>query len=200
MSAQTTYGFATPRGVAGGLVDLSNYDIVTRLNEASDGAMKFGVGVVHGTSAGSQVKLPVAGSTAAVFEGVVVNSHSAEMDMSGDVSLKKNVSVGVLRYGKVWVRVPSAVAPAYGDNVYLIVSGDDTGSFTKTAGSNTVAINARFIGGKGTSGAVAPAEFYNQSNVPGTLAGLSDVDVSTPPTNGQALKYSTTDSKWKPTT
>lgn len=164
MSAQTTYGFATPRGVAGGLFDLSNYDIVTRLNEEADGILKFGVGVVRGTSAGSQVKLPVTASTAALFEGVVVNSHSAEMDMNGNVSLKKNASVGVLRYGKVWVRVPSTDAPAYGDSVYLIVSGDDAGCFTKTAGSNTVTINARFIGTKGTAGAVAPVEFFNQAN------------------------------------
>lgn len=158
MGVQTSYNFATDRGVAGGLYDLSHKTVVSRRNEAADGILKFGMGVVIGTSKGVQVNLPAAGATLATFEGIALNGFSNEMDMAGNLSLKKDVTVGVISHGKVWARIVDGITPAYGDALYLCISGDNAGLFTNASGDNTIAITgAKFIGGKGT-GNVAPVE------------------------------------------
>ena len=82
------------------------------------------------------------------------------------------------------------------------------GCFTSTEDSdNTMAVNGRFIGG--IDNGIAPVELMRQPVVVGNASGgsaagatklsdLNDVDLSTPATDGQVLKYSGTDSKWKP--
>ncbi|MGN9096384.1 hypothetical protein [Flintibacter porci] len=42
MSAQTRYGYATPIGAPGGIVDLAPYAIDTFLNDEENGVLKFG--------------------------------------------------------------------------------------------------------------------------------------------------------------
>lgn len=163
MAAQTTYNFGTSYGVAGGLYDLSNKDIVTRNNDESGNDLKFGMGVVRGTTAGKGIKLPGSTSTAAVFEGVVVNSHSQEMDRSGNVTIAPKQAVGVLTYGKIWARIVDSITPAYGETLYLIISGNDAGCFTNTSGATAIEVKGRFIGTKGT-GNVAPVELFYQLN------------------------------------
>lgn len=167
---QMNYNQATPNGVAGALVDLSAHVVDTRLNESGT-ALKFGMGVVHGTTPGSDIKIPVAGTTAAEFEGVVVHTYANEMDMSGAVAIQPFSALSVMRYGRIWVRLEADITPAYGDPLYLIIDGDDAGAFTNTADTptdgataKTVAVKGRFIGGKGT-GDVAPVELYNQNQV-----------------------------------
>lgn len=162
MSVQTSYTQATPKGAAGGLYDLSNRAINTRLNSESGNALKFGMGVVQGATPGSDIKVPAAGATAAKFEGIVVNGYTNEMNREGAVSISPGASVGVLQYGKIWARLAPNDAPAYGDKLYLVISGDNAGLFTKTSGDNTVEVNGRFIGGKGT-GDIAPVELYYQA-------------------------------------
>lgn len=158
MSAQTSYNFATPKGVAGGLYDLSRHDVVSRRNEENDGVIKFGMGVVIGTTKGVQVKLPAAGATAGNFEGIVLNGFSTELDKDGKLVVTNDATVGVITYGKVWARIVADITPAYGDALYLVVSGDNAGLFTNASGENTMAITgAKFIGAKGT-GDVAPVE------------------------------------------
>lgn len=161
MSAQTTYNQATPRGVAGGLVDLSAHAVNTRINGQTDASLKFGMGVVQGSAPGSDIKIPAAGATAEKFEGITVNGYTNEMDMDGAVAISPGAAIGVLQYGKIWVRIKSGDAPAYGDKAYLIINGDDAGLFTKTSGGDTVEIPCRFIGEKGT-GDVAPVELFYQ--------------------------------------
>lgn len=164
MSAQTNYTQATPRGVAGGLYDLSAHAIVTRLNGETGNTMKFGMGVVRGSTPGSDVKIPAAGATAAKFEGVTVNGYTTEMDREGAVTLPPMASLGVLQYGKIWARTKAGITPAYGDPVHLIISGDDAGLFTNaTVEGSSVEVKGRFIGGKGT-GNVAPVELFYQAN------------------------------------
>ena len=171
MSAQTSYTQATPRGVAGGLVDLSTHAINTRLNGESGNAMKFGMGVVQGATPGSDVKIPATGATIEKFEGVTVNGYTSEMDRDGKVTLAPNTSVGVLQYGKIWVRIKAEDAPAYGDKLYLIVNGANAGLFTKTTSGDTIEVtNGIFIGGKGT-GDVAPVELFYQKPVPAAGVG-----------------------------
>lgn len=61
MSAQTRYGYATPIGAPGGIVDLAPYAIDTFLNEEETGTLKFGMGVVQGSKPGTNVALPATG-------------------------------------------------------------------------------------------------------------------------------------------
>lgn len=161
MSVQTSYNFATPKGVAGGLYDLSPYAVDSRRNESADGALKFGMGVVIGTTAGNQVKVPSA--TSDKFEGIALNGFSTELDMTGDLVIKNGATVGVLAKGRAWARIKAGITVAYGDDVYLIASGDNAGLFCNAeekSGSTVLSIKitgAKFIGTKGT-GNVAPVE------------------------------------------
>lgn len=164
MSAQTSYTQATPRGVAGGLVDLSTHAINTRLNGEVGNTMKFGMGVVQGATPGSDVRIPATGATAAKFEGITVNGYTSEMDREGAVTIPPLASLGILQYGKIWARTKAGIAPAYGEALHLIISGNDAGLFTNAAAEGTtVAVNGCFIGGKGT-GNVAPVELFYQAN------------------------------------
>lgn len=186
MSAQTRYGYSTPIGAAGGIVDLAPYAIDTFLNEEENGVLKFGTGVVQGSKPGINIALPTADATADVFEGIATNNRTTEYDMDGKLAVRKGASVGVMRYGKIYGRVAEGVEPTYGDPVYLIVSGDEAGYFTNTAASaggsstgddstgddsategstaaSTIAIKARFLGGVDTNAQIAAIELFNQA-------------------------------------
>lgn len=174
MSAQTRYGFSSPIGFAGGIVDMGTpYAIDSRINEADTGVLKFGMGVVVGTNAGSGVKLPVESSTLAQFEGIIQNGGTTEYDVEGKLSIRNGASVGVMRYGRIYVRVAKGVSPAYGDSVWLITSGDEAGCFTnanatapkegETAAYTAVNIKARFLCGYDASAQIAAVELFNDA-------------------------------------
>lgn len=158
MSVQTSYGFGFPKGVAGGLFDLSAHEVSTRQSEGE--GVTFGVGVVVGTNKGTDVKLPTADSTAEQFEGVIVhNSVMAELDMNNKLNIGEKRTVGCLHHGKVWVKTGENAAPAYKEKVYLIVEGDEAGLFTTSADTATkVELNARYLGVTDTG--IANAEFF----------------------------------------
>ena len=163
MAAQLTYGFQIPVGVPGGLYDISPYRIDSRLNaEEEDGRMMFGMGAVRGPEPEHNVLIPNAASTPALFEGVIMNGFTTEMNMGGEVVVKHLDTVGILAWGKAWVRVAEDVEPAYKDPLYLIINGDETGKFTNVA-TDAIRVRGRFVGGLGT-GAVAPVEIYNEDN------------------------------------
>ena len=95
---QNSYSYKTPKGVAGGLLDLSPYSVDSRINgETTPGALKFGMGVVQGATPGTNVKLPTSASTADKFEGLLLTGFVQEMDTAGDVTIKPKQTVGVLR-------------------------------------------------------------------------------------------------------
>ncbi len=48
MGVQKTYGYATSKGVAGGIYDMFHYPVDSRFNEEATGKLHFGVGVVTG--------------------------------------------------------------------------------------------------------------------------------------------------------
>lgn len=166
------------------------------------------MGVVQGSKPGVNIALPAAGATADKFEGIATNNRTTEYDMDGRVFVRKGVGVGVMRYGRIYVRVKEGDAPEYGDALLLIVNGDDAGCFTSTEDSgNTIAVNGRFLGG--VDNGVAPVELMREPVTGGTASGggsagatklsdLTDVDLSTPATDGQVLKYDDASSKWKP--
>ena len=89
MSAQINYGFSTPIGSAGGIVDLAPYAIDSFLNDEDNGKLKFGIGVVRGEKPGVGIKLPATDSTAAKFEGITTNNRTTEYNMDGDLSIRK---------------------------------------------------------------------------------------------------------------
>ncbi len=160
MSAQTVYGYNTAMGEAGGIIDLAPYAIDSFTNEAETGAMKFGIGAVKGTAGGKQVKVPAAGATAADFEGIVVNRRTTEYDLEGKINIRKNSTVGVMRYGRIYGRVAAGVTTAYGEAVYMVTSGDEAGFFTNTADGN-VAVNGRFLSPVDAANKVAAIELFN---------------------------------------
>ena len=208
MSVWTESSQQTPKGAAGSLYDLTSHVVDSFMNEENDGVMGYGVGVVVGTTPGTSCKLPATGATADKFEGVTTNNRTTEYDMDGHLAVRKGVGIGVMRYGRIYVRVETGDEPAYGDPLYLIIDGDEAGCFTSTEDDGTtIAVNGRFIGG--IDNGIAPVELMRQPVVGGNASGgsaagatklgdLSDVDLSTPATDGQVLKYSDADSKWKP--
>lgn len=171
MSAQTRYGYSSPIGAAGGIVDLAPYAIDAFLNEEDTGKMQFGMGVVTGSKKGTGIKLPVKASTAANFEGVTTNRRTTEYDVEGDLKLRKAATIGVMRYGRIYARVAAGVKPGYGDSLYLITEGDEAGCFTNAAASTesgsadkaTIAIKGRFLGGVDTSAQIAAVELFNEA-------------------------------------
>jgi len=164
MSGQNSYGYAAPRGVAGGLFDVSPYRIDSRVNgEKQAGAMKFGMGAVQGDSPGTNVALPDDGAEEGGFEGLVMTGHTTEMDVEGKVVIAPLQTVGVLRWGKAWALVASGAEPAYGDYLYLVTEeGADRGKFTNDEDGG-LAVNGRFVGGA-VSGDLAPVEIFNQKS------------------------------------
>lgn len=162
MSVQTKYGWKTPIGEAGGIIDIGPYEIDSFTNESATG-MKFGIGAVRGTHAGTQIKVPAEGATAGDFEGIVVNRRTSEYDMDGKIRITANSTVSTMRYGRVYARVAHGVTVAYGDPVYMITSGDEAGYFTN-ASSGNVAIKAKFLGATDTTNEIAPVELFNGSS------------------------------------
>ena len=160
MSAQIHYGFNTPMGAAGGIVDLAPYAIDTLLNEAENGVMKFGGGVVRGTNPGVNVNLPAA--TSDKFEGIVVNNRTTEYDLEGNLAVRKGAAVGVMRYGRVYGRVAEGVTPAYGDLVYMNATGKEAGCFTNVA-DGAIAVKARFLWNVDSTAQIAPIGLFNMA-------------------------------------
>ena len=158
MSAQMTYGYFTPIGQPGGIYDLAPFELNAFFNEADDGAVKFGMGVVSGTSAGNSATVGDG-----EFEGIVSNRRTNEHGLRGGVTLYKGCTLGVMRYGLIYGLLASSgtdyVEVAYGDKVYMVTSGNDAGCFTNVATGNKE-IAAKFRG-KGSDG-IALIELFNQ--------------------------------------
>jgi len=153
MAAQTNYSFDTPKGVPGGKVDLIHDEVVTRTIEAEDGVLKYGMAVAVGTKAGDTVKVPSA--TTDKIEGVLLCHPNTEQDMKGNVVVKKGVSVGVMTEGRIWGRLATDVTPAYKEKAYVVVSGEDAGTFTNNA-DGAIDIGATF--GRDTDEGIAVIE------------------------------------------
>lgn len=157
MAVQTSYGFSFPKGVAGGLYDLSAHNVITRQAEGT--GIAFGIGVVIGTNKGTDVKIPTSSATSDDFEGVVVhNSVMVEKDVDNKCFIGDKRTVGCLHFGRVWVKTGKDAKPTYNDKVYMITDGEEAGMFTTSADSSTkIEVNAVFLGDTDTG--LANAEF-----------------------------------------
>lgn len=176
MSVQTSYNFNTAHGVAGGLYDISPYTIDARTNEAANDKLRFGFGVVDGTVPGKQVNLPTADSKKENFEGIVVNSHAHEQNFYGEVKIRSNETVGVLKDGRAYVRIAPDSDPQYGDAVYLVTDGEYAGYFTTEAGVSeggytAIKLNGHYISEQATD-AIAPV-YIKVDKLPDDTAGDS---------------------------
>ena len=164
MSGQLSYTYHTPKGVPGGLLDINAYSIDSRINEEEKpGVMMNGMGVVQGTVPGTNVLLPAAGATVGKFEGVVMTGFTNQRDMDGETLLAPLQTVGILRWGRAWVRVAPDLTPAYGDALYLITAAGATRGFFTNEPSGNLAVKGSFLGGLGT-GDIAPVVIYNQKS------------------------------------
>lgn len=161
MAVQTSYNFGFPKGIAGGLFDLSAHEVATRQAEGTE--LSFGIGVVIGTNKGTDVKLPIATTTSTDFEGVVVhNSVMVEMDRDNKVQIGEKRTVGCLHHGKIWVKTGANAVPAYKEKVYLITDGEEAGMFTTSADTATkVEVNGIFLGE--TDHGIANAAFFSET-------------------------------------
>lgn len=157
MAVQTSYGFSFPKGVAGGLYDLSAHNVITR--QAEGNGISFGIGVVIGTNKGTDVKIPTSSATSDDFEGVVVhNSVMVEKDVDNKCFIGDKRTIGCLHFGRIWVKIAKNAVPEYNDKVYMITDGDEAGMFTTSEDNSTkVEVNAVFIGETDTG--IANAEF-----------------------------------------
>ena len=133
MAAQLNYNYSTPKGVPGGKFDIAFDEVVTRNNENEDGTMKYGLAVATGAKAGVTVKVPVSGTTADDIEGIAIALPNTEQDMKGNVIVKKNRSLSIMKKGNIWGRIAADVTPVCGATAYVIPEGDEAGMFTTAA-------------------------------------------------------------------
>ena len=166
MSIWTEYNNRTPAGVAGGLYDLTDHAVDSFRIDAADGKVKFGMGVVMGTTPGTDVTVPADASTLDKFVGIVMNGGANEMDVKVVIVVRNSSTQSVMRHGRVWAPLAAEAEPAYGDQVHLITSGADAGCFSTTGG---IAINARFI--TTAQNGIAAIELYNQLNAAPAASG-----------------------------
>lgn len=134
MGVQTSYNYGIPKGIAGGLYDITGYENNTFV---TPGGIPFGYGVVKGTVPGTDIALPDSESTAADFEGVVQNGFTTMQDMKGNAVPEEGQSIGVLKTGKIWSVVGAKAEPGYGKPVYLITDGEEAGRFTTEEDTST---------------------------------------------------------------
>lgn len=149
MAAQTNYRYETPKGVPGGKVDIAFDEVITRMNEAEDGVLKYGMAAAVGSAPGSNVTIPKTGTTAGQIEGIVLAHPNTEQDRKGRVIVRKDTAVGIMRKGRIWGRLAADAVPSYGEKAYVVVDGNDAGAFT----SASEAVSAYFPCESDVSGA-----------------------------------------------
>lgn len=132
MAAQLNYNYSTMKGVPGGKYDIAFDDVVTRKNENEDSVMKYGIAVAEGSIPGKTVKVPVDGTNSDVIEGIAIALPNTEHDTKGNVIVRKNASLSIMKKGNIWGRLASGCVPAYRKTAYVVVDGDDAGMFTHT--------------------------------------------------------------------
>jgi hypothetical protein len=81
------------------------------------------------------------------------------MDLRGHSALNRTFTLSVIKWGKVWVRLADGLTVNYGDQLYLVNTGNDAGLFANS-GEGAIAVNGKFIGGV-ESGNIAPVELFN---------------------------------------
>lgn len=157
---QTSVSTDFDRAVAGLLADLGTAesgDILSYTSEEATAGIPFGICVAQGT-ADDGAKLVA--TTADVLIGIAVygNHFATTVDGSpelipadgityADPAIMPEVTFGVMRRGRIWVRTEEAVAPGdpvrvrgvvtSNDTGYLAANAEQKGAFRKTADDTT---------------------------------------------------------------
>jgi len=128
--SQTSYPLNQALAFAGMKADARFDEVVSY---QADGAVAFGSGVIAGSNAETEVKIPAGNTTG--FRGVAVHIHKAPV--SGNARYEDTEMVSVLRKGRAWVPVVGTIA--MGDAPRLIHTGGNAGAFTAgTTGSSAI--------------------------------------------------------------
>ena len=133
MSVQTSYSIAHAVAIAGMAMTLESFNTISKLNKGAN-VIPYGLGVV--TDGDNGAKLPVSGSLATQFNGIVMyelNRAQADGDVAGAVAGK---DFTVITHGEVWVTADLQVAKD--DAVWFIVSngtGTKQGLFSNVIGA-----------------------------------------------------------------
>lgn len=116
-------------GFAGMLADSGPNDVGTGVSEEASAEIPFGVAVARGATADG-VDLPSAADD--IVRGIVVHSNSYVEGVDlGSTGLEPKTCFGVLRRGRIWVKVEEAVSP--GDRAYVRYAGSgQKGAFRKS--------------------------------------------------------------------
>ncbi len=133
MAAQLDYSYDTPKGVPGGIYDLSFSDIVTRMNGEADGVMGYGRAVVEGSSPADDVRLPDAQQARNVVAGITAALPNTEQDTGGRLSIAGGRPLSIMTKGRIWAGVGPGFVQKYSRDAYLIMDGEYRGCLTNEA-------------------------------------------------------------------
>ena len=113
-----------PIGIPGQLADLHTAefgDVVSETNEEASAELPFGVMVKAGT--GDDLVKNIT-TTADKLVGVIVHAQNFAIPVQlGETGLKPGVTFGVLRRGRIYVRVEDAVTPDDEVHVRAVIGG-----------------------------------------------------------------------------
>ena len=141
MSVQTTYSKYMGEALDGMKADMEAYNTVSKLNKGT-GVIPFGRAVF--TDGDDGMKLPVSGSTAAQFIGIVMRELTrayTDAQITSGIGAIPNYDNTVMTTGVIWVS--PAVAVAKDDPVYVLKAD---GRLTNVAGTDNILIsNAKFV-------------------------------------------------------
>ncbi len=141
MPVQTTYQKYMGEALDGMKADMEAYNTVSKLNKGT-AIIPFGRAVF--TDGDDGMKLPVTGSTAAQFIGIVMRELTrayTDADISAGYGAVPKRDNTVMTTGVIWVS--PAVAVAKDDPVYVLKAD---GRFTNVAGTDNILVaNAKFV-------------------------------------------------------
>ncbi len=143
MPVQTTYGLYLDPALPGMKADMEAYNTVSKLNKGTT-VIPFGRAVF--TDGDDGMKMPVAGSTASQFIGIVFRELTraytdVQIAGAGGIGAIPKYDNTVMTMGVIWVA--PAVAVAKDDPVYVLKAD---GRLTNVAGTDNILIpNAKFV-------------------------------------------------------
>lgn len=134
--SQTSYNINQPEAFAG-MKGEAVFDQVESFAVEPAAGIRFGLAVKPGTDPNKQVDIVDAGAT---IRGITVHQHVEKALDTGDALYKQEQTAGIMRKGKIWMRV-SGTAPAVDAVVYAMVdTAADAGFAAAAAGANNILI------------------------------------------------------------
>lgn len=143
MPVQTTYSKYMGEALDGMKADMEAYNTVSKLNKGT-AVIPFGRAVF--TDGDDGMKLPVSGSTAAQFIGIVMRELTrayTDAQITSGIGAIPNYDNTVMTTGVIWVS--PAVAVAKDDPVYVLIADGRLTNVAGSAGTTVLISNAKFV-------------------------------------------------------